>query len=131
MAEPRRRPARRPASIHKEKTHERWPFRAGIEGEMPDKRLRSVGPDGAPKPQRPKSLIEAAETGDNVALCKALRSRLVEAIRDHRTRAHALAPLARQVGHLTEQLDRFEQKRQNEATDAQAPGDESWDQGAI
>jgi hypothetical protein len=98
---------------------------------MPRK-LTPVGPDEVPKPQRKKTLIEAAESGDDVALCMALRTRLVEAINDTGTPRHALAALSRQVSLLTEQLDRLEQKRQNgiEAALA-APVDERWDGGAI
>jgi hypothetical protein len=76
-------------------------------------------------------MSEAAESGDNLALYEALRTRLVEALNDPRTPQHALAPLARQVSQTTEAIDRLLARAEAEADDEPAPTDESWDAGAI
>jgi hypothetical protein len=100
---------------------------------VPGKRLRSVGPDEVPKPQpkkAKKSMVQAAADGDEVALLEAMRDRLVVALNSSATPAHTLAPLARQVAQLNENIDRLVRRI---AADNEAPmaGDEPWDPSAI
>jgi hypothetical protein len=98
---------------------------------MPRK-LRSVGPDEVPKPRRhKKTMIQAAEDGDDVALYEALRIRLVEAINDARTPSHAIAPLSRALAQATDAIDRLVMQREVDARTEAVAGDESWDAGAI
>jgi hypothetical protein len=100
---------------------------------MPRK-LRSVAPGEAPpKPRRRKTMTEAAESNDDLALYEALRKRLVEAINDARTPAHAMAPLARQVAQTSEAIDRLIRRREadTEAGEAVARRDEPWDESVI
>jgi hypothetical protein len=99
---------------------------------MPGKRLRAVQPDEVAKPKRKKTMAEAANDGDNLALYLALRSKLVEALNDARTPQHALAPIARQIAQCTESIDRLQLKAEIEEEEEQVPtGDEPWTPNEI
>jgi hypothetical protein len=91
-------------------------------------RLRPVAP--GKKAPRKKTMIEAIDTRDDVALIEALRARLVAALSSSSAPEHTLAPLARQVAQLTETLDLLVRRREADASEA-PPADDSWDADAI
>jgi hypothetical protein len=96
---------------------------------MTAKRLRPVGPNE--KAPTKKSMLEAINTRDDIALHETLRERLVVEMSSTSVPPHVMAPIARQIAQLTERLDELVRRREAEAEAKVSEADEKWDADAI
>lgn len=100
---------------------------------MPAKRhLRAVD-EGVSKPDRPRSVADAAASGDHLALLVAMRERVARAVSSVDCPPRDLAALTRRLQDIAREIELIEQRAKDEGQDAadrDSDGGE-WDQDAI
>lgn len=100
---------------------------------MPTRKLRAVEADEKPPAQKViKSIIEAAEDGDQLELLYAMRTRVAKAVQDPNCPPRDLAALTRRLQEIGKEIEAIEAKRKQEAAeDGSVTPDEAWDEEAI
>ena len=98
-------------------------------------RLRAVKPDEtapATPTAKPPTIVEAAKSGDHLALLKAMRDRLAITIQHPDCPPRDLAALTRRLDDIAKQIKAAEVEAEQEAMEnAEASGPEAWDADAI
>jgi len=88
--------------------------------------LRAVS-DGETAPKTPKTIHEAASSGDLRATLAKLRDRLSKTLDDVNTPPRDLAALSRRFLEVVREIDEIDSRRKQEASeDGEAAGDEKW-----
>lgn len=96
--------------------------------------LHAVQPGERPRTQRrPKTIVQAAISGDHLALLKAMRKRLAQAVADPNCPARDLAALSRRLQELDREIVEIESERARQEAEGDATGsaDEEWDSEAL
>ena len=94
--------------------------------------LRSVGPDEKPPPKdEPKTVLEAAESGDRVAELVQIRRVIARALDNESTSPRDLAALSRRQMEISREIEALKRQRAEEVKQGAISGDEQWDEKAI
>lgn len=91
------------------------------------KGLRSVDPDEKAPARKPKSILEAAESGSRLDELKAMRRRLARALDDANTPARDLAALSRRQLEVGREIEAIELAADEEKSVIATDDDEAWD----
>lgn len=97
------------------------------------KSLRAVGADEKPPPVAVKTVLEAAEGGNQLELLVSMRNRVAKTVQDPNCPPRDLAALTRRLQEIAREIEAIEAKAKQEADedgDSQTP-DEAWDAEAI
>jgi hypothetical protein len=78
-------------------------------------------------PARPKSVSEAAATGDHRALLVAMRERIARAVSDPDCPPRDLAALTRRLQDVAKEIEAIDLRTKEEATAGVDAPDEVWD----
>lgn len=88
--------------------------------------IRAVAPDEVPgPPAKPKSLIEAIESGDYREILLAQRREIAEALPDEK--GPAKAALHRQLSLISKEIETLEAAADSEGSVVASTDDETWD----
>jgi hypothetical protein len=82
-------------------------------------------------PQRPLSITEAAEVGDQRGLLVAMRARVAKTVEDPNCPPRDLAALSRRLQEINREIEALDAKAQQEAREDAVTPDESWDAEAL
>lgn len=99
--------------------------------------LRAVKPGDTPpappadRKTKPKTITQAAADGDHLALLRAMRARLAEAVEDPTCPPRDLAALTRRLDDVAKQIKAAEDAARQAAEEAEGTEDDSWDEDAI
>jgi hypothetical protein len=94
--------------------------------------LRAVRPDEKPPAAKePKTVLEAAESGDRVAELTAMRRVIARALDNENTSPRDLAALSRRQIEISKEIDALKRQKSEEATQGDISGDEEWSEEAI
>jgi hypothetical protein len=96
--------------------------------------LRSVGPNDKPpanKKQDPKTVLDAAESGDRIAELVAMRRVIARALDNENTSPRDLASLSRRQIEISREIDAMKRQKMEEAAQSDISGDEEWSEEAI
>lgn len=91
------------------------------------RKLRAVGPDEVAHPRRPRTILEAAETGDRLDELVAMRRRLAQALDDPNTLARDLASLSRRQLEISREIDDLKRRADEEAEEDAVTPDDQWE----
>lgn len=107
------------------------PPRARRPGSTPRPALTVVAPDDQPAepeaPKKPRSILEAAESGSRIEELRAMRRRLAKALDDPNTAARDLAALSRRQLEIGKEIEAIEISDDEEASVIANSDDEVWD----
>lgn len=102
---------------------------------MAKSHIRAVGPDEtapAPEPRsEPKTVLEAAESGDRLAEMQAMRRVIAKALDNEFTSPRDLAALSRRQIELSREIDALMRQKAEEAAEDDVSADEEWSEEAI
>jgi hypothetical protein len=99
---------------------------------MPRTNLSVVKPGDKPKPQKPLTILEAAEQDDRMAELVAMRRRLAKALDDPNCPPRDMAALSRRQLEIGREIDAMKAAAEREAdVDHRATEAEAWDESAI
>jgi len=94
--------------------------------------LRAVRPDEkAPPKDEPKTVLEAAESGDRVAELVQIRRVIAKALDNENTSPRDLAALSRRQMEISREIEALKRQRLEAAEQGAISGDEEWDEEAI
>lgn len=94
--------------------------------------LRAVDPGEEPKKVAPRSVAQAAATGDPKVLLIAMRDRIARTVSDPDCPPRDLAALTRRLQDIAKELDALELRAKQEASENVGSGsEETWDDSAI
>lgn len=79
------------------------------------------------KPEKPLSIVEAADAGDRLEELRAMRRRIARAMDDPKTPARDLSPLARNQLAIGKEIEALELLRTEESSVVAGTEDEVWD----
>ena len=97
---------------------------------MTAKKLRAVTPDD--RPERPKSITEAAADGTTRELLVAMRARIAKAVEDPNTPARDLAALTKRLVEVVRDIEAIDARaEQDGATGADEVEDGAFDASAV
>ncbi len=97
-------------------------------------KLRAVAPDEAPpeKPERPKSVAQAAEGDDRLELLIAMKRRIAQTVSNPDCPPRDLASLTRRLSEMSREIEQIRAaQRQEEKENGGLPDDEEWDAEAL
>lgn len=100
----------------------------------PRQKLRAVGEGETPAPAkpRPKSVTEAAASGDPKQLLLALRERVAKTVEDPNCPPRDLAALSRRLQEINRDIEAIEAREKQEAAeDVSGHPDETWNAEAL
>ena len=95
--------------------------------------LRAVKPDEKPAKRAPRTVAEAAQTGDHRALLVAMRERIAKTVSDPDCPPRDLAALTRRLQDIAKEIESIDLRAEQEA-DSSGEGtaaDEPFDASAI
>ena len=96
------------------------------------KNLRSVGEnETAPKPDKPKSVTEAAADGSTRELLVAMRARIAKAVEDPNTPARDLAALTKRLVEVVRDIEAIDAREEQEAERGGPVSDEAFSAEAL
>ena len=98
---------------------------------MAQRHIRAVGPDEKPPSKDPKSVFEAAESGDRVQELVAMRRVIARAIDNENTSPRDLAALSRRQIEISKEIDALKRQKSEEDADSGVSEDEEWSEEAI
>lgn len=98
---------------------------------MPKNPLRAVGPDEKVERPEPKTVLEAAESGDRVAELTAMRRVIARALDNESTSPRDLAALSRRQIEISKEIAALQRQRAEEEAENAISGDEAWSEEAI
>lgn len=94
--------------------------------------FRAVGPDEKPPTkEEPKTVLEAAESGDRVAELTAMRRVIARALDNENTSPRDLAALSRRQIEISKEIAALQRQRAEEEAENAISGDEAWTEEAI
>lgn len=95
--------------------------------------LRAVGADEKPPTKKKiRTIIEAAEEGDQRELLVAMRRRVAATVQDPNCPPRDLAALSRRLQEISREIEAIDVKVRQEADeDGSSTPDEEWDEEAI
>lgn len=97
--------------------------------------IRAVGPDetaAEPEvPAVPKTVLEAAESGDRMAEMAAMRRVIAKALDNELTSPRDLAALSRRQIELSREIDALRRQKAEEDAEDDVAADEEWSEEAI
>lgn len=93
-------------------------------------KLRAVKP-GETVPGKPKTIIEAIDSGDRLAEMAATHRRIGLAVQDESTPARDLASLTRRQMEISKEIEALRRQKVEEAHNDGVSGDEAWSEEAI
>lgn len=97
--------------------------------------LRAVSAKPARQPakskSRPKSVAEAAESGDHRGLLVAMRDRIAKTVSDPDCPPRDLAALTRRLQDIAHEIEAIDQRARQETDEDGPTPDEEWDESAI
>jgi hypothetical protein len=91
--------------------------------------LRAVQ-EGEPAP-KPKSVAQAAASGDHRALLVAMRERIANTVSDPQCPPRDLAALTRRLQDIAKEIEAIDLRVRQESGADGVEGDEAWDGSAI
>ena len=91
------------------------------------KPLRAVTPDEKAEPQRPSSILEAAEMGSRIEELKAMRRRIAKALDDPNTAARDLASLSRRQIEIGRDIEAIVVSEDEDHSVVVSADDVAWD----
>lgn len=97
---------------------------------MARKPLRAVGPDEVP-PAKPRTVAQAAETGDHRTLLVAMRERIATAVSNPDCPPRDLAALTRRLQDIAKEIEQIDLRLKEEGVDGGVLPDEEFDASAI
>lgn len=101
---------------------------------MAKSHIRAVGPDEKPPAKdkkEPKTVFEAAESGDRIAELIAMRRVIARALDNENTSPRDLAALSRRQIEISKEIDALKRQQSEEAEQGAISGDEEWSEEAI
>lgn len=98
---------------------------------MPKSPLRAVGPDEKAERTEPKTVLEAAESGDRVAELTAMRRVIARALDNENTSPRDLAALSRRQIEISKEIDALRRQKLEEERESDISADEEWSEEAI
>lgn len=98
---------------------------------MAKRSLRAVGPDEQPQVKEPRTVSEAAESGDRIAELVQIRRVIARALDNENTSPRDLAALSRRQIELSREIDSLKRQRAEEAEQGAISVDEEWSEEAI
>lgn len=98
---------------------------------MAKSHIRAVGPDEKPPTIDPKTVLEAAESGDRLAEMAAMRRVIARALDNENTSPRDLAALSRRQIELSREIDALKRQKAEEAAEDDVSADEEWSEEAI
>lgn len=93
-------------------------------------KLRPVAPDERAAPAKPKTVTQAAASGDTRELLLAMRERIAKAVEDPNTPARDLAALTKRLIEVVRDIEAID-ARANEETEADGVDDGEFDASAV
>lgn len=93
--------------------------------------LRAVRPDEKAPFQEPKTVLEAAESGDRIAELTAMRRVIARALDNENTSPRDLASLSRRQIEISKEIDALRRQKSEEEAQSAISGDEAWSEEAI
>lgn len=97
--------------------------------------LKAVAPgEKAPAPEIPavpKTVLEAAESGDRLAEMQAMRRVIAKALDNELTSPRDLAALSRRQIELSREIDALRRQKAEEDAEDDVAADEEWSEEAI
>lgn len=94
--------------------------------------FRAVRPDEKPPTkEEPKTVLEAAESGDRVAELTAMRRVIARALDNENTSPRDLAALSRRQIEISKEIAALQRQRAEEEAENAISGDEAWTEEAI
>lgn len=94
---------------------------------MSKARLRAVQPGEKPPARAPKTILEAAESGDRLQELVAMRRRLAKSLDDPNTLARDLASLSRRQLEISREIEDLKRRADEEAEESAVTPDEEWE----
>lgn len=91
--------------------------------------LRSVR--AGEKPEKPKTVIEAAESGSHRELLIAMRERIARAVSDPSCPPRDLAALTRRLQDIAKEIELLDLRAKQEAKEDGVSADEEWDEETL
>jgi len=98
---------------------------------MAKRPLRAVGPDEKVEPKEPKTVSEAAESGDRIAELIQIRRVIARALDNENTSPRDLAALSRRQIELSREIEALRRQKSEEAAQGDISADEEWSEEAI
>lgn len=89
--------------------------------------LRSVAPDEKAVPAKPKSILEAAESGSRIEELRAMRRRIARTLDDPNTPARDLAALSRRQLEIGREIEAIVIAEDDDHSVVADTNDEAWD----
>ncbi len=94
--------------------------------------LRAVGPaERPPRKAVPKTVAQAAATGDHKALLIAMRERIAQTVSDPNCPPRDLAALTRRLQDVAKDLEAIELREKEAGADGKPVADAEWDAEAL
>jgi hypothetical protein len=94
--------------------------------------LRAVKPGEQPATtKKPKTVKEAAASGDHRALLVAMRERIAATVSDPDCPPRDLAALTRRLQEIAREIEQIDLRAKEEGDDGSASPDEEWDEEAL
>ncbi len=93
------------------------------------KPLRAV--KAGEKPSKPRTVAEAAESGDHRALLVAMRERIARTVSNPDCPPRDLAALTRRLQDIAKEIDSLDLRAKQEASEDGVTDDEAWDETAL
>lgn len=92
--------------------------------------LRAVAP-GETKPAAPKTVAQAAASGDHRALLVAMRERIAVTVSNPDCPPRDLAALTRRLQDIAKEIEAMDLRAKEEAQEGAILDDEAWDSEAL
>lgn len=93
--------------------------------------LRAVKDDEQAAVARPKSVKDAATSGDHRALLVAMRDRIAATVSDPKCPPRDLASLTRRLQDIAREIEQIDLRAKEDGDDGSASPDEAWDEEAL
>jgi hypothetical protein len=93
--------------------------------------LRAVKDDETPVVAKPKSVKDAATSGDHRALLVAMRDRIAATVSDPKCPPRDLASLTRRLQDIAREIESIDLRAKEEGDEDSAAPDEAWDDQAL
>lgn len=93
--------------------------------------LRAVDAGEKVEPARPKTVSEAAATGDHRALLVAMRERIARAVSNPDCPPRDLAALTRRLQDIAKEIESIDLRATEEGGERDVTPDEEWDAEAL
>jgi len=93
--------------------------------------LRAVAPDEKPPRKRPKTITQAAASGDRRQLLVSMRDRIAKTVEDPNCPPRDLAALTRRLIEIAREIEALDAAAEQEASESVDVADEDFDVSAV